>query len=95
MCDLFIFNKQNPIFYEFYAALDSKMKELARKGVGTIRKTADPITECDEQQLWNSGVINTKSVIGLSYGGFFITANCSECAQVTSTEVCTLNNTSS
>ena len=48
----------------------SKLSYKKNTCIGTEKKSTDPIIESDEQQLWNSGVINTESVIGLSYGVF-------------------------
>ena len=66
---------ENNIFRKFYPSLDSKMKELAHKGLGSVVKTADPINAEDEEKLWDSNVINTTTSSGLSYGVFFTIVN--------------------
>jgi hypothetical protein len=40
-------------------ALDGKMKELTRKGVGLNRKQADIITADQEESLWQKGILGT------------------------------------
>jgi hypothetical protein len=42
-------------FRNFRKTLDSKMKYLTSAGIGTETKQADPITEQDEETLWNTG----------------------------------------
>ena len=71
MCDIHILDQKNAHFRKFVGALDSKMMELARKGIGTETNSADPITKQDEEYLWERNVINTNTAQGLSFGIYF------------------------
>ena len=71
MCDVHIFEEKDINFKKFVGALDSKIKELQRRGIGTVTKSADPITVEDENQLWERGVISRETGQGLLYGIFF------------------------
>ncbi|XP_055956187.1 zinc finger MYM-type protein 2-like [Patella vulgata] len=51
--------------------LDAKMKELVSKGVGCKPKTADPVSNEDEDKLWNSGVFGFTNSTSLQYTVFF------------------------
>ena len=44
------------MFCEFYTVLDFRMKDLLQKGHGTSVKQADPITQEEEERLWDLGV---------------------------------------
>ena len=72
-------DEKNPAFNQFYNVLDSRMKELSAQGVGIEVKQAEEITVDEENQLWESGVINFDTAQGLSYGVFFIIVNFSDC----------------
>ena len=67
-----IIDEKNPAFNQFYNVLDSRMKELSAHGVGIEVKQAEEITVDEENQLWESGVINFDTAQGLSYGVFFL-----------------------
>ena len=72
MCDVHIFEEKDINFKKFVGALDSKIKELQRRGIGTVTKSADPITVEDENQLWERGVISRETGQGLlPYRPFF------------------------
>jgi hypothetical protein len=47
------------------------MKEMTASGIGTKKKSADPLTTEDEEQLWSSGAIGYHSTKPLSYTVFF------------------------
>ena len=66
----FLDNK-DPCFSEFYSILDSRMKDLLQKGHGTTVKQADPITQEDEEKLWNLGVFGVSDPQTLQYTVFF------------------------
>ena len=51
MCDIHILAEKNAHFHKFVGALGTKMMELTRKGIGTEIKSADPITNQDEEYL--------------------------------------------
>ena len=42
---------------EFIAVLDGEMKRLQAKGVGSKRKQAEPLSEQEEEILWEKGVL--------------------------------------
>ena len=69
-CNLHIFNENDPQFYQFCSSLGSKMKELTSNGLGVITKSASPITQEDELQLWGTGAISINTSFGLSNGVF-------------------------
>ena len=46
---------KNPDFSDFRLTLDSEMKRLQRKGLGSKRKQAEPLTEDEEEMLWKTG----------------------------------------
>ena len=66
----FLDNK-DPCFAEFYSVLDSRMKNLLQKGHGTTVKQADPITQEEEEKLWNLGVFGVSDPQALQYTVFF------------------------
>ena len=43
-------------FYEFLQIVDSRMKDLLQRYVGTNTRQADPISKRDEDKLWMKGV---------------------------------------
>lgn len=47
------------------------MKELTNAGVGTNVQRADPVLPSDEQKLWETGVFNSETAVGLSNIVFF------------------------
>ena len=47
-------------FIPFRRVLDARMKEILAKGVGTKIRRADPISEEDEEKLWQNGIWNDK-----------------------------------
>ena len=69
--DLWLLRKEDPTFKLFRDALDNRRKQLIAKGVGTVTKQADAVTVEDEEKLWDSGVFNTDSGLGLSYIVYF------------------------
>ena len=44
-------------FMDFRAVLDGEMKRLQAKGVGSKRKQAEPLSEQEEEILWEKGVL--------------------------------------
>ena len=42
-------------FTDFRASLDAEMKRLQEKGLGSKLKQAEPITEKEEEILWEKG----------------------------------------
>lgn len=70
-CDVNILAKGNPDFQSFRNSLDSRMKEMTASAIGNKRRSADPLTDEDEEKLWSSGTIGLASAQSLSYGVFF------------------------
>jgi hypothetical protein len=69
--NMWLLKKDDENFKLFRDALDKRRKELIASGVGIVPKQADPITNEDEEQLWNSGTFNTNTSQGLSYLVYF------------------------
>ncbi|XP_066290479.1 zinc finger MYM-type protein 2-like [Branchiostoma lanceolatum] len=69
--DMNFLDKADIRFAQFRKALDARMKELTAQGVGTVKRQADPLTTVDEETLWATGTVSTKTATGLSYGVFF------------------------
>lgn len=44
-------------FAEFRCCLDSEMKRLQRAGLGSRRRKAEPLTEAEEELLWEQGLL--------------------------------------
>ena len=70
-CDIILIDEKNPAFNLFYNALDSKMKELAKKGIVIEVNRADEISTEEESLLWEKGVINLHTAMGLSNGVYY------------------------
>jgi hypothetical protein len=47
------------------------MKELTNKGIGVRTNSADPVLPADEKQLWESGVFDPDTAVGLTNIVFF------------------------
>lgn len=54
-----------------HACLDAVMKQLTARGIGTVKKQAQPVMEANEKRLWDSGVISVTCAQSLSYGVFY------------------------
>ena len=48
-------------FADFRMCLDSEMKRLQRAGLGSQKKKAEPLTEEEEELLWNKGLFGCKT----------------------------------
>ena len=46
-----------PQFHGFKQALDGEMKRLQAEGAGIEKKRTQPITNEEEEKLWNEGVL--------------------------------------
>lgn len=66
-----ILDKKDPAFAELITILDSKMKHLLDQGLGTKTKQADPVSNEDEEKLWEKGVFGMKNSKSLQYTVFF------------------------
>ena len=65
-CDIILIDEKNPAFNLFYNTLDSKMKELAKMGIGIEVNRPDKISPEEESLLWERGVKILHTSIGLS-----------------------------
>lgn len=65
------FKEDDTRFANFRKALDTKMKELQSQGVGIRINSSEPVTEDDEVSLWDKGVFNLQTVVGLSNAVFY------------------------
>ena len=48
-------------FDGFHKTLDARMKDLTSRGIGVQKKQSDPITQQDEETLWDCGELGTSS----------------------------------
>ena len=48
---------QDPAFAQFRSSLDAEMKRLQAKGLGSKQRQAEPITEEEEDLLWEKGLL--------------------------------------
>ena len=57
---------QDPVFADFCRSLDAEMKRLKGTGLGSQKKQAEPLTEQNENKLWQAGVLgahNTQALL--------------------------------
>ncbi len=66
-----IFGDKDARFARTRSALDARMKELTREGVGTVRKQAEPLSREQEDQLWSAGIFSVSTGWGLVYALFW------------------------
>ena len=60
-------------FSEFRSTLDAEMKRLQAKGFGTKQKKAEPITETEEDVLWEKGELGEHTPRALLNTIFYMT----------------------
>ena len=58
-------------FKALHNTCDSEFQSLHEDGIGTERKSAGVLTNKDEDRLWDSGVLNTKTPDGLQKAVFY------------------------
>ena len=51
----------DPRFYDVYQTLDAEMKRLKGRGLGVVKKQAEPITEEEEELLWSKAPLGDHS----------------------------------
>ena len=62
----------NPTFRPLHTALDKRYCQLHTQGVGTKRKQAEVVSNHEEQQLWERGVLSSESPSGLLRAVFYL-----------------------
>ena len=50
---------KDPIFADFKMNLDAEMKHLQRKGLGSQKHQAEPLTTEEEEILWTKGLLGS------------------------------------
>ena len=63
---------QDSEFANFRRTLDSEMKRIQKKGKGSTKKKAEPLTVKDEELLWEKGVLGDHSPQALLSTIFFM-----------------------
>ena len=63
---------KDPTFSDFRATLDSEMKRIQSKGIGSKKRQAEPLTVEEEELLWKSGQLGHHSPQALVDTIFFI-----------------------
>ena len=58
-------------FSSFRKVLDSKMKELLSRGIGTEIKQAPAVLPQDEEKIWDTGVFGLSSAESLQHTMYF------------------------
>jgi len=66
-----LFKDDDIVFREIRKILDARMKVLTGQGIGVENKRSDPVTEEDEQKMWDTGVFSMMTASGLSNAVFF------------------------
>jgi hypothetical protein len=69
--DLNLYNPNNVYFNRFRQTLDAQMKLVTEKGIGTVKRQAQPITEEQEKCLWDKGLLSINDAVGLSKVVYF------------------------
>ena len=62
---------QDPAFQEFRTVLDSEMKHLKAAGLGSKTRKAEPLTEEEEELLWEKGILGDHTPQALLNTVFF------------------------
>ena len=70
------FNKDDPLFTDFNITVDNLFKMLRSEGVGAQCGHTEGISSEEEEQLWNSGVLNADDPRGLLRSVFFMNGKC-------------------
>ena len=55
----------NVVFQELQNDLEHQFRELRTEGVGTERKQSEIISRSEEEILWEKGVLDRKTLLGL------------------------------
>ena len=65
-----ILNEKDPTFARARAALDARMKQLTKEGVGCTRRQAQPLSVEQEETLWEKGIFCLNTGEGIMYAVF-------------------------
>ena len=66
-----ILNEKDPTFARAHIALDARMKQLTKEGVGCTRKQAQPLSVEQEETLWEKGIFCLNTGEGIIYAVFW------------------------
>ena len=69
-------DKNDATFATFQTALDNVFKNLRVGGVGSKARHTESISIEDENRLWDSGAINTRTPLGLLRAVFYYNGKC-------------------
>ena len=56
-----IFAKKDPRFRELHNTLDGLFRKLRSEGVGSVKRSAEPFTKKEENDLWEKKIIGVHS----------------------------------
>ena len=73
--DLAIMSDKDAQFARTRAALDARMKQLTKQGVGTVRKQAQPLSRKQEDTLWMKGIFCRNTRWGLTFALLWYNCN--------------------
>ena len=71
-----IFDDKNPTFDTSRKVLDARMKKLTSEGVGTVTRSAQPLSPEHEGILWSKGLFSIKTAEGLTNAVFWYNCKC-------------------
>lgn len=69
--EMSILSDKDPKFARTRAALDARMKQLTKEGVGCTRKQAQPLSLQQEEALWEKEIFSLNTGEGLLYAVFW------------------------
>ena len=69
--EMSILSEKDPTFSRARAALDVRMKQLRKAGVGCSRKQAQPLSLQQEETLWEKGIFSLNTGEGFMYAVFW------------------------
>ena len=75
--EIAFFDEKQPTFDRVRKALDARMKSLTSQGVGVARKSAQPPTSEQENELWEKGIFSIHTAAeGLLNAVFWYACKC-------------------
>ena len=69
-------NKDDPGFHTFHVTLDNLFKSLCSNGIDSTSSHAEGISREEENALWDKGVTNVESPMGLLCAAFYYCRKC-------------------